>query len=207
MFYLNSYSLDELGLKMRNVYVLSMILSASLYYIVQQEALGYWYVWTVPIISALINVLFFVSKNAFGKRVQDFISLNVTPLILWTSLGIFWISPALMVFTIEYMPGDILKQIGLSFLINFMIGLIAFKIVIPGDLSRNHATEYRHTAVATKIIEKENTGKMIPSIKAEAKLKINTGDLDLDEKAKESEVNIENLLKEQEELMKISEKK
>lgn len=207
MFYLNSYSLDELGLKMRNVYILSMLLSSAMYYVAVQESLPYWNIWVFPGICAFFSILFFLGKNSYGKRKQDYVFLESNPLILWTSLIIFWASPFLFIYAINYMPGELLQKIGLSFFANIVIGAISFKIIFPGELSRNHATEYRHTAVATKIIEKENTGKMTPSIKAEAKLRINTSDIDEDEKAKESEANIENLLKEQEELLKFNEKK
>lgn len=58
MFYLNSYSIDELGLKMRNMYLLSMILSSSMYYIATQENLPYWNVWVFPGICGFFSVLF-----------------------------------------------------------------------------------------------------------------------------------------------------
>lgn len=207
MFYLNSYSIDELGLKMRNMYLLSMILSSSMYYIVTQENLPYWNVWVFPGICVFFNIFFYLGRNAFGKREQDMLKIDTKVVILWLSLIIFWSSPFLFIILINYMPGENLQKIALSFFTNIIIGLIGFKIIFPNDLSRNHATEYRQTALTTKIIEKENTGKMTPSIKAETQLKVNIEDLDEDVKAKESELNIVSLLKEQEELIKNSNKK
>ena len=206
MFYLNSYSIDELGIKMRNLYILFMVLCASLYYVVKQENIGDYLLYTLPVIYILLIVLIYVTKNSFGKRKQDFIKINTNPIILWSSFFIFLISPLMLVYSIQFMPGVLYQQILISLLVNFIIGYISFKIIIPGELSRNHASEYRQTAVTTRILEKENTGKTTPSIKMETKLKINTDDMEDDKKSKESEIIIENLLKEQDELMKVVKK-
>lgn len=208
MMYLNSYSIDELGIKMRNLFFLIMLLSTSLYYVVQQESMNYNYVYVLPLFFILFVLLIFFTRNSFGKKKEDFIHFNMSKVVFFVTFTIFLISPLLHVIVVPLMPGDLKSQLALSFVMNFLIGYFSFKILLPGDLSRIHATEYRNSAVAVKTLEKENTGKPTPSIKAELKLSINDNtQKDESIEISESEKRIEDLLKEQQELMRISKMK
>lgn len=209
MIYLNSYSIDEMGIKMRNLFFFVMVASTSLYYVVQQEKLDLWYIYILPVFFILFILLIFFTRNAFGKKNKDFIQLKMSKVVFFVTFTIFLISPLLHTIFIPLMPGDMMSQLGLSFVVNFLIGYFSFKILLPDELSRVHATEYRSSAVAIKVLEKENTGKQTPSIKAELKLKINLENLQNPEIISsniiaESEDRIEKLLREQEELMKIA---
>lgn len=208
MMYLNSYSIDELGIKMRNLFFLIMLLSTSLYYVVQQESMNYNYVYILPLLFILFVLLIFFTRNSFGKKKEDFIQFNMSKVVFFITFTIFLISPLLHVIVVPLMPGDLKSQLTLSFVMNFLIGYFSFKILLPGDLSRIHATEYRNSAVAVKTLEKENTGKPTPSIKAELKLSVNDDSQENDSvEISESEKRIQDLLKEQQELMRISKMK
>lgn len=220
MIYLNSYSIDEMGIKMRNLFFLVMLASTSLYYVIQQEKLPYWYIYVIPLIYIVLILLIFFTRNSFGKKNEDFIQLKMSKILFCITFTLFILSPLLHTLFIPLMPGDLISQLSLSFVFNFIIGYFSFKILLPDDLSRVHATEYRNSAVTVKVLERESTGKASPSIKAELKLKINANNMetmeDLDNlknidvnnikrdvRVADSEDRIEMLLKEQEELMKI----
>lgn len=208
MFYLNSYSIDELGIKMRNTFLVFMLMSAGLYYFIQDQEKDNNLNYILPLVYVVIISILYFGRNSFGKLKQDFIKIKNTPLIFWSSFLIFLVAPLMFVYSIQFMPGELYQQLLCSFFINYLIGYISFKILIPVELSRNHAYEYRQSAVTTRILEKENVGKTTPSIKIESKLKINIDDIEEeDKKAKESEEIINKLLQEQEELIRDNQKK
>lgn len=207
MFYLNSYSIDELGIKMRNLFFLIMLLSTLAYYVIMQEKIDTVYTYVAPIFFIIATMTIFLTRNAFGKKPEDFIQLNMSKPVFIITFFIFLITPLLHVFVIPMMPGELISQLSISFFVNLLIGFFSFKILLPGDLSRVHATEYRQSAVTIKQIEKENTGKTTPSIKAEIKLNIEpetSQDIAVEIQKTETESNIEKLLKEQEDLLRMA---
>lgn len=212
MFYLNSYSIDELGIKMRNLFFLIMLISTLAYYIIIQENLTMNYTYIAPLFFIVATLVIFFTRNSFGKKPEDFIKFDISKVIFSITFFIFLITPLLHIIAIKFMPGDLIVQLSISFLVNLLIGYFSFKILLPGDLSRIHATEYRQSAVTIRHLEKENTGKTTPSIKAESQLKITPDipeeELSLELQVKqETEANIEELLREQEELLRLANQK
>jgi hypothetical protein len=198
MIYLNSYSIDELGLKMRNIYILFMFLSAiSVYYIFYNQ-LNEAYTFIVPLLYTFLNTLLFLSRNTFHKNKKDIILFSISSRSLYISFLFFILSPLLMIFSIPYTIGDLLHQISLAFFINFILGYLSFKIIFPNKLSRNHAIEYRQSAIMTNIMEEKSSHHTVASINIAPVAE----SLENTQKIMESEKIISELTNEQEKLLK-----